>query len=102
MAYPGTDGPVPTPEYEAMREGIDDGRYAYLLETHIENARNSTNKNLQNLAIQAATAYQQILDNIENAGLEEMDNNRATMVNWLLQIGDQTAPSPPVNLRVVY
>ena len=41
IAYPGTDGPVATPEHEAVREGIDGGKYAYLLETLIKKAKNN-------------------------------------------------------------
>lgn len=98
VAYPGMDGPMATPEYEAMREGIDDGKYAYRLETLIENAKNSMDTELQNLGLQAETAYQAILNNIEDATLEEMDENRETMVTWILQLGvavnDQpTAPT---------
>ncbi|MCK5805970.1 MAG: DUF4091 domain-containing protein, partial [Lentisphaeria bacterium] len=35
MAYPGADGPIPTQRWEAVREGIDDGRYLYTLEARI-------------------------------------------------------------------
>lgn len=39
MAYPGPDGPIPTQRWEAVREGIDDGRYLYTLEARIAEAR---------------------------------------------------------------
>jgi len=90
VAYPGMDGPMLTPEYEAMREGIDDGKYAYVLETRIEYSKNSPDPMLQNYGIQAETAYQAILNNIETATLEEMDQNRKTMVDWIIQIGSTT------------
>ena len=35
LAYPGPDGPIPTQRWEAIREGIDDYRYVYTLETLI-------------------------------------------------------------------
>jgi hypothetical protein len=36
MAYPGPEGiPIPTQRWEAVREGIDDGRYLYTLEARI-------------------------------------------------------------------
>jgi hypothetical protein len=86
VAYPGTEGPILTPEYEAVREGVDDGKYAYVLETRIENAKNSGDTGLQDLGRQAEAAYEEILQSIENASLEKMDANRATMVNWILRI----------------
>ena len=39
MAYPGPDGPLPTQRWEAVREGIDDGRYLYTLEARIAEAK---------------------------------------------------------------
>jgi len=86
IAYPGLDGPISTPEYEAVREGIDDGRYAYLLETLIEKARRSPNNSTKNLGLQAETAYREILAASGNASLEEMDTNRQTIINWILQL----------------
>jgi len=87
VAYPGTDGPLLTPEYESMREGIDDGKYAYVLETRIENAKNSQDDELQHLGRQAEAAYKEMLDSIESASLEKMDENRETMAKWILQLG---------------
>jgi len=86
VAYPGTDGPLLTPEYEAMREGIDDGKYAYVLETRIENAKNSEDDERQCLGKQGDAAYKEILESAENASLEKMDENRDTMVKWILQL----------------
>jgi hypothetical protein len=86
VAYPGTDGPLLTPEYEATREGIDDGKYAYVLETRIENAKNSEDEKLRRLGRQAEAAYQEISESAENASLEKMDENRQTMVKWILQL----------------
>ena len=89
VAYPGTDGPLLTPEYEAMREGIDDGKYAHVLETRIERAKNSGDDELQRLGTQAEAAYKEMLESAENASLEKMDENRETMVKWILQLGDR-------------
>ncbi|HLA40504.1 MAG TPA: hypothetical protein VJ417_10920, partial [Candidatus Glassbacteria bacterium] len=36
LAYPAPGGPLPTPNWEALREGIDDVRYVYRLEKLIE------------------------------------------------------------------
>ncbi len=41
MAYPGPNGPIPTQRWEAVREGIDDGRYVYTLEARIAAAQKS-------------------------------------------------------------
>ena len=89
IAYPGTDGPIATPEYEALREGIDDGRFAYVLESRIESAKNSTNIELQVLGLQAEVAYQAILNNIDFASLEDMDTNRETIRSWIMQLYDR-------------
>jgi len=37
--YPGPDGPIPTQRWEAMREGIDDYKYIYTLESYIQRAK---------------------------------------------------------------
>jgi len=37
--YPGADGPIPTQRWEAMREGIDDYKYIYTLESYIQRAK---------------------------------------------------------------
>ena len=92
VAYPGTDGPLLTPEYEAMREGIDDGKYAHVLETRIERAKNSGDDELQRLGTQAEAAYKEMLESAENASLEKMDANRETMVKWILQLGPCQIP----------
>jgi hypothetical protein len=95
VAYPGTDGPMPTPEYEAMREGIEDGRYAYLLKTLIEAAGNSTDAGLRDLASQADAAYQSMLAGIDTASLEEMEENRETMATWIIELSAESQVEPP-------
>ncbi|RUA00565.1 MAG: hypothetical protein DSY89_06335, partial [Deltaproteobacteria bacterium] len=85
-AYPGTDGPIPTPEYEAVREGIDDGRYAYLLETIIKKAKIDTDPKQRSLGRQAEKVYQGILTHSEITSLEEMDKNRKRMTDWILKL----------------
>ena len=35
VAYPGVNGPIPTPTWEAIRDGINDYKYIYLLENLI-------------------------------------------------------------------
>jgi hypothetical protein len=93
IAYPGTDGPVSTPEYEAVREGIDDGRYAYLLETLIKKVQHSNNPTQRSLGRQAEKDFQEILARAEEADLETMDADRGTMIHWILNLSADT-PSP--------
>jgi len=42
VTYPSADGPIPTLQWEALREGIDDLRYLTTLENLIEKARTSS------------------------------------------------------------
>ena len=49
-AYPGEDGPVPTIEWESLREGIDDFRYVYTLERAIAEACTSPAPEVLHLA----------------------------------------------------
>ncbi len=61
MAYPGSDGPIPTQRWEAAREGIDDGRYIYTLETRLRAAKASGQ------AAGAVTAGETVLRELRNA-----------------------------------
>ena len=115
---------------EAMREGIDDGRYAYQLETRIEILQNSPHRELRELGelaepvheqvlqdIESAQSsldpelrelgelaeafYQQVLQDIESASLEQMDEYRDQIITWILTIDAAlTPPDPPVNLSL--
>ena len=40
--FPADDGPLPSPGWEATREGIEDGKYAFTLETLIDRVRSGT------------------------------------------------------------
>jgi hypothetical protein len=101
LAYPGTDGPMLTPEYEAIREGIDDGKYAHVLELRIAGAQSSSVPQLQELAQQAEAAYQEILDGIGSADLEQMDEYREAITSWILAIDEGYAvPLPPTYVTV--
>jgi len=86
IAYPGTDGPITTPEYEAVREGIDDGRYAYLLRVLIEKAMNSTDTEQNKIGLKAATTLKEMLQKSEHSTLKEMDKNRQTMIKWIIKL----------------
>jgi hypothetical protein len=43
VAYPGINGPIPTPIWEAIRDGINDYKYIYLLEKLIKAEQNRKN-----------------------------------------------------------
>ena len=61
MAYPGADGPIPTQRWEAVREGIDDGRYLYTLEARIAEARKAGRK------LHAVAKAESLLEEIRKA-----------------------------------
>ncbi|MGB7543286.1 MAG: hypothetical protein WBM28_14885, partial [Burkholderiales bacterium] len=99
VAYPGIDGPDLTPEYEAMREGIDDGKYAYQLEVRIAQAKSSANAARRALGRQIGAAYQTMLGKSTSATLAQMDTTRDTIVNWILQLDSKTVPAAPGKVR---
>jgi hypothetical protein len=43
VAYPGIKGPIPTPTWEAIRDGINDYKYIYLLKKMISDAKGRGN-----------------------------------------------------------
>jgi hypothetical protein len=58
--FPAEDGPLPSLGWEAMREGIEDGRYVFTLTTLIAHARQSGDADLR----AAAEDAQQYLDSV--------------------------------------
>jgi hypothetical protein len=95
VAYPGIDGPDLTPEYEAVREGIDDGKYAYQLEVRITQATGSADAPRRALGHKVDAAYRKMLGSSASATLAQMDANRETIVNWILQLDSQTGLGVP-------
>jgi len=89
VAYPGLDGPTPTIEYEALREGIDDGRYGYILEKRIDAAKHSTDPKIKKMGLDAEAAYLKIVRKTEDATLQEMATNREEIISWILRVGDR-------------
>jgi hypothetical protein len=62
MAYPGPGGvPLPTQRWEAIRQGIDDGRYVYTLEIRVAEARK------RGMAAAAVAAGEALLKEIREA-----------------------------------
>ena len=52
---PGVGGPLPTPDWEGTREGVEDGKYIFTLEQLIAEANASGNPGLIALATNAQT-----------------------------------------------
>jgi hypothetical protein len=50
---PGLDGPLPTPDWEGFREGVEDRKYIFTLEELIQQANNSGDTGLMALASSA-------------------------------------------------
>jgi hypothetical protein len=71
-AYPGDDGPIPTIEWEALREGIDDFRYVYTLERAIDGARRLQSAEALRAAKEAERLLNQLREDIV-ADLHEYD-----------------------------
>jgi len=102
LAYPGLDGPTPTPEYEAMREGIDDGRYGWVLEQWIAAAQESGVAAQEQLATQILADYEALIQASPGASLSEMRAAREQIVEWILALDDAVLnpPAPPTALAV--
>jgi len=84
--YLAADGPLPSPMWEAAREGIDDHRYLHLLWRTIAAARASKRPGAQKAAEEALRALTQILGKID----------------WrfmALHGGERTPPPHPSTLR---
>lgn len=83
ITHPDPAGPLSTPAYEAVREGIDDGRYAYVLENLITAAKAASDRRLSDLGGQAQKALDHILRQAAEADLAVMDASRSTMIEWI-------------------
>jgi hypothetical protein len=78
VAYPGPDGPIPTQRWEAVREGIDDYRYVYTLETLCTQAEKSGK------GVEAARAARQYL--------KELRDRVQPQQQYVENFSTQTAP----------
>ena len=67
-AYPGEDGPIPTIEWEGLREGIDDLRYLHTLELEIADARAGGDA----AAVAVADEGEALLDEIRDATVVDL------------------------------
>lgn len=67
-AYPGETGPIPTIEWEGLREGIDDFRFVHTLELEIADAREGGSAAKRTLADEAEV----LLDEIREAAIADL------------------------------
>lgn len=64
---PAPDGPLPCPEWECAREGIEDGKYIYTLETLIKQANDSGDPTLITLAANAQSYLDSVFAGIDTS-----------------------------------
>jgi len=75
VAYPGNGRPVPTIEWEALREGIDDFRYVYTLERAIARARAEGSAQAASTAEEAGRLLDELRDDVVS-DLEEYERRK--------------------------
>jgi len=93
VAYPGVKGPIPTPTWEAIRDGINDYKYIYLLKKLIasEKAKSNPKANL------IESQLQQFKQNLSRAPGEEehqfgdwlpesFSKSRKQIIEWALEL----------------
>ncbi|MFH1070808.1 MAG: hypothetical protein V1794_14420, partial [Candidatus Glassbacteria bacterium] len=93
LAYPHPGGPLPTPNWEAVREGIDDVRYVYQLEKLIE-ARSAGHPQETGQAAAFLDELHRKCDIDENTMIgdfgpwtpEEFDKVREQVIGWILAL----------------
>lgn len=77
--FPGDDGPIPTPGWEGLREGIEDWRYICRLEKLIEQAKQATgNPRLPMLAMISRIMLDTVLNDVDN---KPIAHQKETVVN---------------------
>jgi hypothetical protein len=93
VAYPGVNGPIPTPTWESIRDGINDYKYIYLLKRLISDAKGRGNPKANLIESQ----LQQFKQNLGQAPGEEEDQfgdwspesfakRRKQIVEWALEL----------------
>jgi hypothetical protein len=77
--FPGDDGPIPTPGWEGLREGIEDWRYICRLEKLIEKATEASgNPQLPILAMATRMMLETVLNDVDN---KPIAHKKETVVN---------------------
>jgi len=107
-AYPGINGPVPTIEWECIREGLDDARYLYTLEAAIKDAEKNGPKERKETARKARAFLEQLRGDITNGTVYDgdkkiyyecpwrpakLDRCRAAVKDYLKKL----VPPPPIS-----
>lgn len=93
VAYPGVNGPIPTPTWEAIRDGINDYKYIYQLEKLISAEKARENP----AALRIERQLAQLKKNLgKSPGLKEndfddwlpetFDKRRKQIVEWALEL----------------
>jgi hypothetical protein len=93
VAYPGVNGPIPTPTWEAIRDGINDYKYIYLLEKMISEEKARGNP----VALRIEQQLMQLKQNLgESPGQEEnefgdwtpesFEKRRKQIVEWAMEL----------------
>jgi len=75
--FPGEDGPLPSPGWEALREGIEDEKYIFTLNILIQKARKTKSKKLITLAQDAEKHLKKAYDQVDTS--PRPDNNTFPM-----------------------
>jgi hypothetical protein len=93
VAYPGVNGPIPTPTWEAIRDGINDYKYIYLLEKLIsaEKAKgNSMALSIEKQLLQLKQKIRKIPSPKENDFGDWLPQNfdirRKQIVEWAMEL----------------
>ena len=81
VAYPTTNGIVPTLALEGFREGLDDVKYATVLRLAVDEALRTDSADAQASAAQAAAW----LDGLDPA-TADLDAARAEMIRWIIRL----------------
>lgn len=79
--YPSPEGPLPTPAWEAIREGIDDAKYLCTLQELVKKAKYSKNPQITNEVIKSEACIEQILDQI-NLNLGTPQQSAHAILGW--------------------
>jgi hypothetical protein len=93
LAYPHPGGPLPTPNWEAVREGIEDVRYIYQLEKLVRQKAAAypeetaaVEKYLDEIRARCDLDERTMIDEFGEWTPEAFDSTRARIVSWILKL----------------
>jgi hypothetical protein len=87
-AYPSSDGPIPTTQWEAFREGVDDIRYLETLEERLDLNQGSMPERVAEIR----TALAELLHTYENPWHDNVlpasrfEEDRDQLIEWILEL----------------